>query len=296
MGPGALSTARPRERAPSGPSMRGTAADPLVEALNGAGPPLEHIPPVLERHGDEFVFRWPDVTITLSGVREGSEGIHGECAVRRTDEEIHWARLNLASTPGREAVVKNLLAIDSAMPWRRMLETTCRTTTEAVRKGLPAILLQARPALAPRYLIDPILPLGETAVLFGDGGAGKSYMALVLALAAMTCSPLPGGFHVRNHAKALYLDWEAVPDELEERLYLLSRGLGCASDGLHYRSMSRALADEMPGIRAEVSRLGVTFVIVDSLGPACGAEPEGADAAGRTMNALRSPGGTPPVA
>jgi hypothetical protein len=86
----------------------------------------------------------------------------------------------------------------------------------------------------------------------------------------------------------LYLDWESVPDEIEERLYLLSRGLGCSAEGLHYRRMSRSLADDAAALRTEISRLGVQLVIVDSLGPACGAEPESADAAVRAMNVLRS--------
>src|SRR3989442_2622213 len=56
--------------------------------------------------------------------------------------------------------------------------------------------------------------------------------------------------------------------------------------------MTRALADEAPQLRADVARHGVELVIVDSLAPACGAEPEGADAAIRAMNALRSFAGT----
>jgi hypothetical protein len=41
-------------------------------------------------------------------------------------------------------------------------------------------------------------------------------------------------------------------------------------------------------IRAEVERLGAVLVIVDSVTPAAGQEPESADAATRTFNALRS--------
>ena len=44
----------------------------------------------------------------------------------------------------------------------------------------------------------------------------------------------------------------------------------------------------MVAIRAEVARIKPVLVTADSLGPACGAEPESADAAIRTLNALRS--------
>jgi hypothetical protein len=38
--------------------------------------------------------------------------------------------------------------------------------------------------------------------------------------------------------------------------------------------MTRGLADDVPALQAEVSRLGVGLVIVDSLAPACGAGPK----------------------
>jgi hypothetical protein len=56
--------------------------------------------------------------------------------------------------------------------------------------------------------------------------------------------------------------------------------------------MTRPLAEEAAGIRTEIGRHQVGLVIADSLAPACGAEPEGADAAVRAMNALRSFGHT----
>lgn len=52
--------------------------------------------------------------------------------------------------------------------------------------------------------------------------------------------------------------------------------------------MSRALSDDAVVIRGEISRHQIGHVIVDSLAPACGSEPEGADALIRTFNALRS--------
>src|SRR6185503_11164382 len=55
-----------------------------------------------------------------------------------------------------------------------------------------------------------------------------------------------------------------------------------------YRRMTRPLTDELAAVRREVAKEKVDLVTCDSLGPACGAEPESADAAVRAMNALRS--------
>lgn len=248
--------------------------------------------PILESHGDEFLVRWDDhrVEFVFNSIREGAEGLHAELAVRHEGEEILWSRLNLASSRSREGVVKTLAQAQKAIPWPAMIDRASRLTALQVRQGSPTFLLKARPASRPRFLLEPLLPLGETSLLFGDGGAGKGFAALAVALAIMAGVDLPGGLRASARGPILYLDWESVPEEIEDRLYLLSRGLSCSINGLHYRRMSRGLAEEAPALRAEVSRLGIGLVIVDSLAPAAGPEPEGADAANRTMNALRSLG------
>ncbi len=268
-------------------------SDPLATILGDSGT-VSTITglttPTFDRHGDEFSLRWSDheVELWLMAAAENSHGIHAELAVKHSGVEIHWGRLNLVSTSGREAVVKKLAAVESAVPWRLMLERACRVTAAAMRKGAPTILLRARPATGPRYLIEPVLPLGETSILFGDGGSGKGFTAVEMALATKTGATLPGGLRALHRGEVLYLDYEGDAGELEDRFYRAARGLGVSGDGIHYRRMTRALADEAALLRAEISRLGITLVVVDSVAPAAGPEPEGADAANRTMNALRS--------
>jgi AAA domain-containing protein len=87
-----------------------------------------------------------------------------------------------------------------------------------------------------------------------------------------------------------YLDWESTEQEVAARVDGICRGLGVdlPPGSILYRPMHRALADEAPRLRADFARHGVRFVIVDSFGPAAGAEPESADSTIRLMNALRS--------
>jgi hypothetical protein len=87
----------------------------------------------------------------------------------------------------------------------------------------------------------------------------------------------------------LYLDWESCREEHEERLAGLLAGLRIPGPvPIAYRRMVGALADEAALLRREVAREGAVLVIVDSLVPACGAEPETADATIRAFGALRS--------
>jgi hypothetical protein len=67
--------------------------------------------PGVTQLGDELVFEWPQhgVSLAFGHLREGSEGLHGEIVVTSSIlGEIHWSRMNLASTPAREGLVKKL--------------------------------------------------------------------------------------------------------------------------------------------------------------------------------------------
>ncbi len=248
--------------------------------------------PESRRDGDDFLFALNNQGIELrfAHLREGTDGLHGEITVRSSVRgEIHWGRLNLSSTPGREGLVKKLADAHPGAFWRSLLDRACHAVAEQVRQGEPINQLEPAAAPAVRQLVERILPLGETSVVFGDGGTGKSLLALAIALAVTSKVPLPGGLRPTQDAPVLYLDWESCREEQAQRLAGLLAGLELSTaPGIFYRPMARALADDATHLRAEVSRLGVGLVIVDSLAPACGTEPESADAAVRAMNALRT--------
>lgn len=248
--------------------------------------------PQVVRAGDGFSFSWTrhGIAVRVDQLHEHSDGLSGEITVEASvGGVIHWARFNVASTQARESLVKKLMHIRDDVPWRELLERVCRETAERFRIGAPIEPLIAGTSAAPRELVEKLIPDGEIAVLFGDGGAGKSTLALALAVSVVTGRGLPHGFRPTRTAKVLYLDWEGSRDDLSERLASLEVGLGLDEvSGLFYRPMSRALADDITFLRAEVSRLDIGFVIVDSLAPACGAEPETADSVVRAMNAMRS--------
>jgi AAA domain len=270
--------------------VRMATRDPLegLVGTNGRSHPLPA--PTVERAGDDFVFRWAayPVELSLNAIRESSDGVHAELTVTHERVVIHWSRLGLASSPAREGLTKKLAGIESEIPWREMLEHACRATVQTVRRGNPAVAVVPRRREGARHLVDPIATAGETSVIAGDGGAGKSLFGLGLALAVTSGATLPGGMRAEIRGPVLWLDWESTEEEIAERALLLAKGLGCRVDGLHYKAMIAPLTAEIAAVRADVSRLHAVAVIVDSLAPASGAEPEGADSAVRTMAALRS--------
>lgn len=248
------------------------------------------------REGDDVTFRWHEhhVEIRVSSCHEGSEGLHAEIAVALADAELHWSRLNLASTPAREGLRKKLEDAVPDIPWRALLEHACRRAAFLVREGTPAVALEPRiHDLTERYALAPLQPRGQTALLYVHGGGGKSttgVLASILTITGMTVA----GLRPYVTGPVLYLDWESTQDEHETRLALLARGLnldpGALRNKLFYRPMAGRLADDARRLRQDVARYRAVSVIVDSVVPAAGPEAEGSEAAVRLMSTLRSLG------
>jgi hypothetical protein len=252
--------------------------------------------PTIAAEGDDYRVTWSDAVEFLAvAPRESGEGLHAEVTVTVRGVVVSWGRLNLASTSMREGLVKKLDQAAAVIPWRERLEWACRLIAERIRAGSPVIEIRPAPRpAADRDVIEDVLPVGETGIIYGDGDSGKGWLALTAALSLITGRSFPHLRPTRGGQRVLYLDYEAAEAEIAARLDALCRGAGITFPAgmFLYREMFRALADEAARIRADVARHQVNFVVVDSMVPAAGSDPEGADATIRTLNALRSLTGT----
>lgn len=258
-----------------------------------AAPPDE---PALRVIGDGLWVVWPSRGLTMEFSRfvDHRDTLMAEISV--TSEQagaLHWAKLNLASTQTRTALVRVLEEAESSQPWRSLVEAACRMVVDHWRAGEPATALRPAAPSAGRWLVEPYVPLGEITVLFGDGGAGKSLLALALALAGLIGHPLGNLWRIQPLRRVLYLDWESDAQAHAERLWALSQPLEAPPEGaILHRRLYRPLTEDLSTIRADCDRHEADLVVVDSLGAACGPEPEGADAAVRTLMAIRGLRGT----
>jgi AAA domain len=252
--------------------------------------------PIVAATGDDLSFTWPALTVELRLTHpdDGPAGIHAELTASLGGKDEFWGRLNLASTLARQAVVRTLREIDRGIPWRALVEMVCQRGAQAARKGEPIIaLMPKRQAIDSRYLIHPLLLRSETTIIHADGGTGKSLLALALTVMVSAGVDLPTMRRTAQPVPCLYLDYESGPEEHADRLALLMAGFGLqTAPPILYRKMIRPLSEETALLRAEISRHAIEFVTLDSLAPGSGSEPESADAAIRTLNALRSFGAT----
>src|SRR5262249_54149647 len=164
--------------AEAGHTMRrpGAVADPLapMAGSDGTAPgTLRLDAPDVQRLADALTFTWSahGVSLTFDQLRDASEGPHGEILAQSTTlGELHWSRLNLASAPAREGLVRKLEKVLPETPWRGMLDRACRAVALAMRNGEPVVPLRPIQAGSTRHLVPRLLIAGETNLIFGDGG------------------------------------------------------------------------------------------------------------------------------
>lgn len=229
------------------------------------------------------------VVFTVDRFRREHHELIGELSVvcdlagaRAVDgRSLSIADFNLSSAQARAARAK-LLAERSEAPdidWALLLEVLCQKTIAAERAGSPSRLLHTfeRPGVDVVHDVDG-LPLlrDHMTILFADGGALKSYVALHAA-----------GILSLRDLRVLYIDWElGGPDHREraERLF------GGKLPEVHYLRCDRPLIDEVDRISHEVRRLSIDYWIGDSVGFGCAGPPEAAEHALAYCRAVRQIG------
>ena len=253
------------------------------------------IEPTIKEIGDHVFVLWENgtngslpTTLDFSRIVEHRDTLSAEVSiVHPVHGAVHWARVNLASTQGRSSLVRALEESAPEGQWRGLVDHSCRLVAQHVRRTEPAEPMVPKAATSECWLVPRWIPSKETTVLFGDGGSTKSLFVLALSVAGVLGYSLGGPWAVGPIRRTLYLDWESERRDHEERLYGLTRQEALPEGAILHRRMHRPLTEEMATIKADVDRHGVDLIICDSLGLAGGPEPEGADAAVRTLMALR---------
>lgn len=247
-----------------------------------------------KRIGDELWLRLdPDLMLCCRNVWRGDKGAYHALflATQESTGLVSWGNVQLASGPSRAVFLKTLRedGITVDLPKGR-LSRACLLIDKLEREGTEPAPMRPRKPSPDSWLVPGWMPLHGTTILYGPGGTGKSLLGLyfgVCALSGRMCGP----WGIAPVGKVLYLDWEeadAVPHE--ERLHgiLGPGGFADLGDRFLYRTMKAPLSDGIERLRYLVDKHEVDLVIVDSLSAASGGEVEGAEAALRTLTALRS--------
>lgn len=199
---------------------------------------------------------------------------------------LHRGRVVLTGSSSKTQLSKLLYTYDENLDWTTIIEKDCRLVLDLYRAGEPVVDIGDLPDdNGPAYRIEPFIPEGRPAVIYGKGGSFKSYFALALGLMVKVGTPILNFKPIQG--EVLVLDYETSKDEADRRVKAICRGWGLNPTTLAYRYCALPLAQDLESIQETIGNLGSQMVIIDSVAAACGGDPSSAELAVQMFGALR---------
>lgn len=222
-----------------------------------------------------------------------------------TEVTEYSARLNLASASAREAYARALARISKN---KQEFDSYLSSAIVEVNKAIASRPKMIRLCDAPQkkneqWLLEPFVLDGAPNILFGEGGGGKTFIALRMLLSIATGIPFLGKTPLRA-TPCMFLDYEDNAAEANDRIQKLCGSKSLRDEGnvpdlellqnnIHYfPAEGIPIHDLVPQLKEKIAEFGIKFILIDSAVMACGGEPEKADAAGRFFNSIAKLGVT----
>ena len=253
--------------------------------------------PTVSHVGDAITFLWAEgIEASLDRFHDSRGDITAEATFYNhiPGEHpglLHSARLNLMSTQARGSLAKALSGRVNEIDWPGLLEQLCYLAVNEYRDGEPPVNLCAvDPYQQTRWLLYPYVERGGPTIMFGEGGSGKSVLAMWMAL-HIALGPRDQQGQSQDSKPVLYLDYETSQEVHAERMNALCAGLGIdleARPPIYYRRMKSSLSQSAQAIRRDIDKLGIGMVVVDSLGGAGDGPPEESGTAITLFQSIRS--------
>ncbi len=223
--------------------------------------------PTLRREGFDLSLTWADgVTLSLVAIRDGREGVRGELTVTQHGRRLSWGALALSSTSHREALRKRLDTTAPGPPWGARLDEAAYRLTQAARQGDPFVTLTGVATSPARELLPRLLYEGEPTLLFARRRHRQVATSRAPSPSPSRAAPrCPSASSPSAQCPSAISIGRRAATRLETRVALLAAGLGIDPPPILYKHMTRPLVDEAAALAAEVARLGVGLVVVDSM-------------------------------
>ena len=246
-------------------------------------------PTNIRKKGNTYIVSEPGFDFIFSGIRIKGSSIH--CHLKIVDTEtnkvLFISNIDPMDPNIRWRIAQHLSILEENKPWLEWLTLTSTiVVNELLAQDEPKKLREV--SAREHYFIKPIIADPYT-LIFAPGGSGKSYLALLIAIAAQNGISF-GVFDFRGFDKinVLYLDWETSEDDISRRFTLLKHGMGVEDlESPDYRNLSLPLEYEFDKILDDIVEKDIKLLIVDSVVPAIGGDIIRADVVGEFFSILR---------
>lgn len=197
------------------------------------------------------------------------------------------ARLNVSSLSGREAFRRQLDEMFGKGDWTAKLNRACNLMRQAHRERDDSIVLMEALDVEMQYLLRPFILTEGASIIFGQGGSGKTFLALAFAACVSLGIPFLG--NPVQQTAVLYVDYESSPSVLKRRMHRLLEAMGMAESlpaVFYWPARGVPLAELVLALQRKIRKENIGFVIIDSAVLAAGADPERSETAARYFGAL----------
>ncbi len=225
--------------------------------------------PQVVRDGLGYRYEVPGegVSIRADRIRESSGELTAELTVERAPEgHLAVTRINLLASQTRASFAKALALRSNHFDWAAAMEALCLGVLALERQGDPWVAVGRQPArISPPYLLAPFLFERKPTILFGEGGLGKStVLASAIAVAVATGVVPMREWRSISTGPVIVLDWEGEPEDWNDSLVGICRGLAIDPIEVDHRVCRGPLETQIHAIVERAERIGAALVIVDS--------------------------------
>jgi len=238
-----------------------------------------------------FLLNWEEegAAIKVTHIKEKSDEIKGEIDINVSlpgyRPHVLHCTFNFSSLVAREKLIKTCSVICKDILWNQIIEQLRVYVIRAYRQGevtLPLVDIYQTESV--NWLIEPLIYKDVMNVIYGDGGCGKSTLALFLS-GLLSVEDIPytyNGFTIHRTSKVLYLDWECeghIMANMYRKMYDRQNTL--------YRRCNIPLNIDLEQIASVIDSENINVIIIDSLGLSTGGDLNDAASANVFASAVR---------